>query len=291
MKRTQFLNLGKSRFFDFSIFQKMNPSFGVNSYAQNSYFKNNFSSIQHSHVDDLKGSSSHKLFAQPRDLNRLVEEPRKVRYIQPSNRICSPRKKLFQNGRENTKEAAPTIPQIDLSKPPKELYEFPQSERNLFRKPRDVMNKYSDIEGSHPYQSYNSSRSPNRYFEDNLLPNKPKLFKQPRSLDVVCDGSSTKPQININAPARSSNKLVEEAKKNLFSKPRDLNRLIPSDRRVYATRPIMEEDVEPPVPQRELFKQPREIMKYSDVEGSSPRPFYPAIRKNIQPDQMKGILY
>ena len=269
----------------------MKPSFARNSYDSNGFYQANFSAVQG--LNNFNGSSSHKLFAEPRDLNRIVDEPRKFGYIQPANRICSPKRKLFQQCRENTKPAAPTIPQIDLSKPARNYeFEIPNSERQLFQKPREIMNKYSEIEGSHPHQTFNSARGPNRYFEDNLLPNKPKLFQQPRQLGVECDGCHSKPQIDLKSPPRSSDRLVQEARKNLFSKPRDINRIIPENRRVYVTRPT-HDYVEPPVPERVLFKQPREIMKYSEVEGSSPRQFFPSVaRPNyLSQDQMKGILY
>lgn len=256
----------------------MNPLYGKTIQTKNTSESSPF------HTDFNADESKPKLFSQPRDTNRIIEEPKKFSYIQPVNRVMSPRKRLFVNCRENTKPVGKSVPQIDLTKAPRQIFDnCAHSERHPLIPPREIM-KYQEIEGSHPKKLYNANQNPNTFFEDNVLPNKPKLFKQPRNLNIEVDGSHPKPLYN--SQIRSSDKLVEEAKKNLFSKPRDINRLIPDERRVFATRAPPTE-VEPPVPQRNLFQQPREVMKYAEV--GSPRPLYPKYTKKNQPDHMSEI--
>ena len=233
-----------------------------------------------------------RLFAEPRELNKTVYEPRysdKYPFIEQMREPSPRHRKLFINkNREDTKYFDTNKPQIDLNKPVRKQVgcqsPINSGRKLLFQKPREL--HYDDVEGSHPRMSYDRSKQPRDYFNDTIPNNQKSLFVKPRDIinkyqDVA--GSSSKNQINLSIPQRNIFMTVEsENKRKLFQQPRDWVKL-PSQSKKY--RPLIirkqEQIIEPP--KRQLFVKPRETMKYSDVEGSHPALFYPRVTKKLSP--------
>ena len=218
------------------------------------------------------------LFEQPRDTNRLIEEKTysdRFPFIQ-QQREPSPVKRQLPL-RQSTKSAGRSCPQIDLSKPARKPIgcQSPiKSDRvKLFQVPRETI-KYTELAGSHPKPTF-SPDSPPHDTMGNVIPNSEKLFEQPREIMKYSDvqGSHTKNQIDLNKPTRDLFGVVESTQPKLFQESRDWVKL-PSERGTRL-KPRQPEAPEPEKPK--LFEQPRETMKYADVEGAHPSQFFPAV--------------
>lgn len=233
------------------------------------------------------------LFNQPRDLNRLIDEPTysdKYRHI-PQNREPSPvSKRIFVNNREDHKAVGSSTPQINLTKPARSPCgcQSPISavRRQLFEQPRSLF--YDDVEGSHPKplcSGTRSSPSPSTF----TIPNEPKLFQNSRETMKYqdLDGSRSKNQIDLTKKERDIFYLPETKSKQLFQEPRDWTKL-PSQHK--ARRFVHEKREEPLDEKPKLFQTPRDTMKYSDVEGSKPTKHYPKSPRQPSPTFVSNIL-
>lgn len=221
-----------------------------------------------------------RLFENPRDTNRLIQEksysdrfPLILRQREPS-----PVSKSHCIGmRESTKSAGRSCPQIDLNKPARKPIgcQSPiKSDRvKLFQVPRETM-KYTEIAGSHPKPTF-STTSPPHDTMGNLIPNSEKLFEKPREIMKYSDvqGSHSKNQIDLNKPTHDLFGVVEPTSKKLFQESRDWVKL--ASEKGTRLKPRQPEAPEPAKPK--LFEQPRETMKYQDVEGAHPAQFYPSV--------------
>ncbi|OHT00522.1 hypothetical protein TRFO_32756 [Tritrichomonas foetus] len=232
-----------------------------------------------------------KLFEQPRDINKLVNEKTySDKYLNrpiENNREPSPvKKRCFQGApRENTKSFDASVPQIDLSRPVRKQVgcqsPIQSGRRQLFLNPRDL--NYDDVEGSHPRVTYDGSKQP-RDTSIYTIPNQPRLFNQPREIMKYNDvqGSHAKNQIDLTHPQRDLFVVLDKNDKKLFQEPRDWTKL-PSQKRARSF-PARKPVDEPEQPHRQLFKEPRETMnKYMDVDGSRPTQFYPSSPRKPSP--------
>lgn len=228
-------------------------------------------------TDDI--DQKRRLFQQPRDLNKLVDDPskaKKYKFIQREREPSPVGRRCFANGiREDTKFVGHNRPQIDLSKPVREPVgcqsPIKSVRRQLFEQPRKIFDDNIEERRSKQYnrEGENVTRDSTIY----TIPNSPRLFQnQSRDLNKTDEiqGSSPKILIDTNKPEHDIFYQIPRENRKLFEEPRDLNKL--ASRKKSSVSMGMPRIAEEPQEecQRKLFQVPREIMKYQDVEGSRP---------------------
>ena len=195
------------------------------------YEQNSQQHLAETFADDT--NQNRRLFQQPRDLNKLVDEPysRKFKYIQQRREPSPVGRRCFANGnREDTKFVDHSSPQIDLSKPAREPVgcqsPLHSVRRQLFEEPRQMF--HDDVEGSKSKQFIREGENITRDSSIYTIPNQPRLFQgQTRDVNNIKDiqGSSPKILIDTNKPEHDLFYQVPRENRKLFEEPRDLNKL------------------------------------------------------------------
>jgi hypothetical protein len=116
-----------------------------------------------------------------------------------------------------------------------------------------------------------------------VIPNGTKLFAEPREVIKYqeIEGSHAR-GLDLSKPPREVMQVCEPGTgRKLFQEPRMWQKLVEEQRVVRREgRREPEEGLEV---RRNLFQQPREVIKYQDVQGSHPTPFYPATARQVSP--------
>lgn len=229
-----------------------------------------------------------KLFEEPREVNKILQEPRysdKYHFIEHQREPSPVRRSYFRDVRENTKISGKSIPQIDLTKAARKAVgcqsPIKTERQRLFEKPREAI-KYTELDGARPKLSF-GSQNPPREIMGGVIPNSARLFNNPREIMKYSDveGCHTKNQINLEKPEHDLFGVVEPSgARKLFDEPRTWAKLAsqsgPRLKQRAPEEPVKED-------KRKLFATPREILKYQDVDGSHPKQFCPSVPRRPSP--------
>jgi hypothetical protein len=187
--------------------------------------------------------------------------------------------RVFVSGpREDTKPAGPSMPRIDLTKPARGIPSPIRPDRRaLFQIARETM-KYTEIPGSRPRELFRREAAP-RDTMGNLIPNRDRLFAQPREVMKCPDVWNPAP---VAREPRDLFWVCEKEDRRLFRQPRTWVKLAESPGRRGGRQRVQGEAAEEEPPRR-LFREPRQVMKYGDVEGSHPTRVLPASPRRPSP--------